>query len=259
MTGCVVLLTDFGTVDPYVGIMKGVITSINPSATIIDFTHSIKRHDIVQASFLLKKSFRFFPKEAVFVAVIDPGVGTSRQAISASADGYFFVGPDNGIFSHILDQAENKKIVRITNQKIMLTQISFTFHGRDVFAPAAAHLSSGLIGIEELGEVTDAYKKLSVPEPIIKENEIIGSVLFSDHFGNLITNIDEELLKNKKIKIIEAGSYKINEIKNTYGESPVGTISALIGSYGTLELAVNRGSASRLIGNSDKLFVTVKF
>lgn len=259
----IALLTDFGTTDPYVGVMKGVIHSICPQAQVIDLTHAVLPQQIRQAAFLLESSVSYFARGTVFLAVIDPGVGTARRSIAIGAGDYFFVGPDNGVFSYVCGKADKVRIVELTNSAYHLPLTSGTFHGRDVFAPVAAHLAGGVI-LEMLGEpVAD---KVDVPFPTlgIKSRHITGEVLHVDHFGNIITSIgflrwqsSERLtfeaafgdvggasLDAKRASVVVADGQKISPLRRTYGEAAPGDLMMLVSSAGFLELAVNQGSAA---------------
>jgi S-adenosylmethionine hydrolase len=238
-------MTDFGSKDHYAGVMKGVILGINPNARIVDVTHEIEKFNIFEAAFKLISYYTYFPRGTVHVVVVDPGVGGQRRPIAAEAGGYFFVGPDNGVFSPVIDSADNPRVVEITNTAYMLGNVSGTFHGRDIFAPAAAHLSSGA-GIYDLGTDAPRTVSLDIPEPSVKGNEISGVVLYVDSFGNLITNIPAEIVRPGST--VYAGRHRIDRISGSYGEAGKGELLAIIGSAGLLEISVNQGSAKELLG-----------
>lgn len=273
-TPAIALLTDFGTTDPYVGVMKGVIHSICPQAQVIDLTHAVLPQQIRQAAFLLEGSVSYFAPGTVFLVVIDPGVGTARRSIAIRAGGYFFVGPDNGVFSYVCREMETVRVVELTNSAYHLPLTSRTFHGRDVFAPVAAHLAYG-VRLEMLGEpVAD---RVDLPSPMlgIKSRHITGEVLHVDHFGNIITSIgflrwqsSERLtfeaafgdvggasLDAKRASVVVGDGQKISPLRRTYGEAAPGDLMMLVSSGGFLELAVNQGSAaSRLnVSIGDKI------
>ena len=258
----IVLLTDFGIDTPYVAQMKGVILDINPEARIIDLTHSISpprlgrgssprscfggagaiaSQNITEAVFLLKTSYRYFPKGTVFVVVVDPGVGTERRLVCLTNRlGYFFLAPDNGVLSEIGDGT----IREITNRKYWLPSVSRTFHGRDILAPVAAYLSKGL-NTSKLGPIIKTIKRLPLRSPEITDRTIRGEVVWIDRFGNLITNIPEKLVKGRNYAKIVINIKKkiIRKISRTYADKKPGSLIALIGSSGYLELAVNQDSA----------------
>ena len=241
----ITLTTDFGAGDHYVGVMKGVIAGINPSAVVIDITHGIEAYNIAEAAFKLHASYSYFPEGAIHVAVIDPGVGSARRAIAAEAGGYRFVGPDNGVFSMIFDKFGVDRMARITNPEFMLPTVSATFHGRDIFAPAAAHLSKG-IALEELGDVLTSYKSLDVPEAHDGGDVITGRAIYADRFGNLVTNIPGSVITNSAG--VRAGDVTINSLSVNYADGKEGELIALVGSSGFLEISVNKGSAFEFFG-----------
>jgi hypothetical protein len=246
-------MTDFGSRDHYAGVMKGVILGINPNARIVDITHEVEKYDIFEAAFKLLSYYTYFPQGTVHVAVVDPGVGGERRPIAVEAGGYFFVGPDNGLFSPVLDSVDNPRVVEITNAAYMLGNVSRTFHGRDIFAPAAAHLSSG-VDICELGDPAADPVSLDVPEPAVKGNEISGVVLYEDSFGNLVTNIPGGAIKPGSRVYVDG--YVLDRISGSYGEAGKGELLAIIGSAGLLEISVNQGSAKAFLG-AKRVYVRV--
>ena len=243
--GIITLTTDFGAGDHYVGVMKGVIAGINPSAVVIDITHGIEAYNIAEAAFKLHASYSYFPEGAIHVAVIDPGVGSARRAIAAEAGGYRFVGPDNGVFSMIFDKSGADQVVEIRNPEFMLSTVSATFHGRDIFAPAAALLSKG-IALEELGDVLTSYESLDIQEAHDGGDVMTGKAIYADRFGNLITNIPGAVVADSCI--IRAGDVTINSLSVSYTDGKEGELIALVGSSGFLEISVNKGSAFEFFG-----------
>ncbi len=244
MSSIITLTTDFGNRDHYVGSMKGVIYTINPDVTITDITHGIPAHDIFSAAYTLRSFIPYFPKETIHIVVVDPGVGSIRKPIVLEADEKFFVGPDNGVFACVMLEAESYRAYEISNPKYFLSAVSFTFHGRDIFAPAAAHLSLG-VPIEDLGKRLLKPFILEIQEPDIREEEIIGEVIYEDTFGNLITNIPGSMVdSNCRLYVCDI---LINGVCKSYSEAPEGELLAVIGSSGFIELSVNRGRASDLI------------
>ena len=253
MKRIITLTTDFCNRDHYVGSMKGVIYSINPDATITDITHEIPVHDIFSAAFTLRSFIPYFPKETINIVVVDPGVGSSRKPIALEADEKFFVGPDNGVFTYVILESESLRAYEISNPKYFLPDVSFTFHGRDIFAPVAAHLSLG-ISIEDLGErLLDPFI-LEIKEPEIGDREIVGEVIFEDTFGNLITNIPGSMIdSDSRLSVCDI---VINGVCKSYSQASEGELLAVIGSLGFLELSVNKGRASDLIRcRSRKVYV----
>lgn len=249
----ITLLTDFGINDEYVGVMKGVILSVNPDATIIDITHQIDPQDLVQAAYLIKASYKYFPKGTVHVVVVDPGVGSNRAIVALKFTEYIFLGPDNGVLTLLTKEKKPDTIIRVDNSSYFLESVSQTFHGRDIFAPVAAHLSRG-VAITKLGTPIDQRDlvRLSIKKPFIsKTGELIGTIVSVDRFGNLITNISLEdldklgsLEQGEKL-IIRIGNKQIKSLAKSYQSVKPQTPLAIIGSRGLLEIAVNCGSAKR--------------
>jgi len=250
LPGIITLLTDFGFGDPYAGIMKGVILSINPDARIIDISHQTKPGSVYQAAGLLQEAYPFFPKGTIHVAVVDPGVGGDRRPVLVKTKDHFFIGPDNGLFWPIIKTNHQAEIAHLTETKFFLSDISNTFHGRDIFAPVAAHVSLGVDPLK-MGPVINNPVPLHLPTPEQKGNHLLGQVMRVDHFGNLITNIhikDMEKLLGTEPPIIKIGKLIIKGVRNTYSEVNTGETLALIGSSGYLEIAVNQGRACDCIG-----------
>ncbi|MDR4509663.1 MAG: SAM-dependent chlorinase/fluorinase [Candidatus Brocadiaceae bacterium] len=245
----IALLTDFGAQDAYVGIMKGVIAAINPQSSIIDICHSIPPQDIFQGAYLLYTAYKYFPKDTIHVAVVDPGVGSERDIVCVHTKDYLFLAPDNGILGFILPHERPQTIVRITNKKYFLPSPSTTFHGRDIFAPVAAHLSLG-VKLQQLGIETDHLNTLCLPMPRKKrKGGIEGEVIAIDRFGNLITNITKDYLKGLKCPQrnigILIGKRKITGLGKSYAEANIGMPLALFGSSGFLEVSINQGNAGK--------------
>jgi S-adenosylmethionine hydrolase len=242
----ITLTTDFGEADWFVGTMKGVILGTLPRAQIVDITHAVAAGDIRAAAFALAASYRFFPRGTVHLAVVDPGVGSSRRAIAVESRDYLFVGPDNGVLSFALAREKIRAVHPITNEGIFLQPTSNTFHGRDVFAPVAARLSKGL-PIEKVGPSTEEFVKLKWPEPHRGKNSISGEIVYIDRFGNAITNIDHEAVPAP----VESGCEifmrrkRLCALKRFYQAVPRGKPVAVFGSSGLLELALNGGPAAR--------------
>lgn len=254
----IALLTDFGLRDPYAGVMKGVIASINPDAPVIDITHDIQPQNIPQASFILKKTYRYFPSGTIFVCVVDPGVGSTRKALAVKTRNYFFIAPDNGLLADTLEEKEVGTIVEIKNTRYLLTTVSNTFHGRDIFAPAAAHLSHG-IPIKDLGPRVFSYQGMDFPEVFVGKYMVRGKAVYADHYGNLITNIDAHYLKDREIHAVRFRNYELKRINRTYDESLPGELLAVVGSFDTLEISVNHGSAASLLSESQGMDVEIWF
>jgi len=243
----ITLLTDFGLRDAYVGVMKGVIAGIAPNVRIIDLTHGIPPQDIRAAGFCLLTAYPFFPQETIHVAVVDPGVGTERRAVAIALAEAVLVGPDNGIFTGLLQQQVVKSAVALDRSEFWLSvRPEFTFHGRDIFAPAAAHLASGA-ALSRLGTPIDpdTLVRLELPAWAETEGGFSGNIQYADAFGNLVTNIPGSLVAGKMWKIKTADL----EIpgKKTYEDVPSGALLALAGSHGFLEIAANSGNARVLL------------
>lgn len=269
----ITILTDFGTFDPYVGVMKGVIASIADDVKIIDLTHNVPKYNIKKGALILLFSGKYFPKDTIHLVVIDPGVGSERLPILIKTKNFYLVGPDNGVLSPLAKYDEIEKIITLENEKYFLNEISKTFHGRDIFAPVAAHIANG-VPITNFGnEINEikSLKKFFYSEGKIKgSNEIICNVIDIDNFGNIITNVSENQLftvinslkkiKQKKLdrrikinlKISKGSEFKEHQsiskldfpFKSTYSQVKKGEYLSLIGSHGNLEFSQNQGNAS---------------
>ena len=263
-SGIITLLTDFGLSDAYTSMMKGVILSINRNIRLVDVTHCVAVGSIFQGAGILKETFSYFPDGTVHVAVVDPGVGSTRRAMALKAAGHFFVGPDNGIFWPIIKDNKDAEIIELSEKKYFMPHVTSTFHGRDIFAPAAAHISLG-IEIGQLGLPLTDPEELTLPQPYQKDDILKGEITRIDNFGNLITNITSEdiirFLGNEK-PVIHLCDYEIIGISETYSDREKGELLALINSTNHLEVAVNLGKASeylkkesdRIIGTRVKVF-----
>ena len=245
----ITLLTDFGTKDYYVASMKGVILSINPDCTIVDITHEVIPHDIRGAALILANTYSYFPKGTIHLSVVDPGVGSSRKPVLLVTPNYFFVGPDNGLFTLVTQREEVKQAVALTRKEYFLPKVSMTFHGRDIFAPVAAHLSLG-ISPNAFGYKTKSLRKLGIRRPVIKDGKLLGEILHIDTFGNLVSNIDGEkfsrFIRGRPF-VIQAGRKAIRGLKRGYWEGKEGEPIVLIGSGGFLEISVREGNAQKML------------
>ncbi len=249
-SGIITLTTDFGLVDPYLAMMKGVILSINGKARIVDISHNIMAGSIIQAAGMIRETFTFFPEGTVHAVVVDPGVGSGRRLIALEAAGHIFVGPDNGIFWPVITDFKKTVIIHLTEERYFSRSITPTFHGRDVFAPVAAHISLG-IDPAKMGPVIKDPVKLSSPRSHKIANVLYGQVMRVDNFGNLITNISNEDIKNflKQSKpIIQIGDFEIKRLDHIYSDVEKGEPLALIDSSNLLEIAVNLGRATEYVG-----------
>jgi len=254
----ITLITDFGSLGPYVGSMKGVMLSINPGLKIIDISHNVSPQNVEEAAFILKHAYSFFPVGTIHVVVVDPGVGTGRPILAVQTDHYTFLAPDNGVLKYIFDENSRIGVFKVTNKKLFLKRVSSTFHGRDIFAPVAAHLSKG-IPIETVGEPFTEYIRGEVKRPAVGPHRISGEIIYIDRFGNGITNIGEDLLGEKKKLQILVRDTIIKNLSTTYSDVPNGEVLALIGSSGTLEISVSHGNAKGQFGISAGDPVTVTF
>ena len=248
----ITLTTDFGQADGYVGTLKGVILGICPQATLVDLTHEIPPQNVRQASYVLKVAAPYYPPGTIHVVVVDPGVGGARRPLAMQTPTAFFVGPDNGVFTPILLQEtlyrKPPAIVHLNQPRYWLPVVSQTFHGRDIFAPVAAHLANG-VSLGALGtQITDAVV-LNVPRPARKPGgSIAGEVVYVDRFGNLITNIPASWLMPEGSWAFEIRQKHINSLSPNYAAVPAGTLLALISSEETLEIAQREGSAAHMLG-----------
>ena len=250
------LLTDFGLEDPYVGIMKGVILSRAPAAAIVDLTHQVDPQDLTAAAFLIDGAYCWFPMHSVHVIVVDPGVGGSRAIVAMAAAGHFFLAPDNGVLTRILDSGPVEALVHVENPEFFIHPVSRTFHGRDIFAPVAAHMALGraLSDFGPQASVAD-LKRLDLPVPYESDTDagavLVGTVIGIDRFGNLITNLDEARLRSfvpdpeTAGLSVHIGGHAVHGLARSYQAAAPGELLAIIGSRGYLEISVNTGDASR--------------
>lgn len=242
----ITLLSDFGSCDYFVGAVKGVMLSLNPEISFVDISHEIPPQDIFTGAFTLGQAYSFFPQGTIHFAVVDPGVGTARKALAATAAGHYFVAPDNGILTCIMEANEDFVAYEITADHYFRKPVSATFHGRDVFAPVAAWISRG-IELHQLGPVLQSPVRLQIPAlKRVRDALIQGTVLAVDRFGNLITNLKTEDL-SMPFRML-AGQREITALRKTYGEGTPGELIVVPGSAGFLEIAVTGGSAAAMLG-----------
>jgi S-adenosylmethionine hydrolase len=264
----IALITDYGYRDPYVGVVKGVIKSINPDAEIVDLTHGIERHNVLEAAVMLAVSAEYFPPGTIFVVVVDPGVGGLRKAIVVETTHYVLVGPDNGCLTLLAEKDGVKRVIDISRTKYRLPVVSHTYHGRDIFAPVAAWISRG-VPLEELGEEIsyEDLVKLSIERPNVDINSkaMRGRVLYIDVFGNVMTNITSGEVSELNLKLgvkllIRVDSKSaVCTYETTFSKVPVGDFVCYVNSWGYLEVAVNMGSAAEKlrVKQGDVVFLTV--
>lgn len=251
------LLTDFGTQDHYAGALRGAVLAAVPEAQVVDLTHEVPPHDLRAGALALEAAYTAFPAGAAFVAVVDPGVGSERRGVAVAAGGYFFVGPDNGLFTPILGAFPEARVHEITNAGLFRHQVAPTFHARDVFGPVAARLAAGM-PLEEVGPPIPDPVTLALPRPKrLAAGSWQGEVIHVDRFGGLVTSIAREdfaemlaAVAGDPSELLVLVEDAVLPIVRTYAEVAEGEPCALVGSAGRLEIAVNRGSAARVIGAS---------
>jgi S-adenosylmethionine hydrolase len=245
----VALLSDFGLRDHYVGAMKGVVLSGCPEATLVDITHDVPAHDVAAGALTLAAAFRYFPSGSVFLAVVDPGVGSARRRLAAEGGGYRFVGPDNGLLSLALDEIGAYTVVELADRGYVRRPSSPTFDGRDWFAPAAARLAAGG-GLADLGPELETIERIAIARPRLEVGVLEGQVVSVDRFGNLITNLDRPSIDRLALPAprIVVRDLVVDGIVSTYADVVPGAFCALVGSSGRLEIARRGGSAAAALG-----------
>jgi S-adenosylmethionine hydrolase len=254
----ITLLTDFGLDDAYVGVMKGVILRINPDIRVVDLTHAVPPQQILAGAFILCNAVGFFPDGTIHLAVVDPGVGSARRPILIETDRGLLVGPDNGVLCPAAAVMGRRHARVLANEELFLHPVSHTFHGRDVFAPAAAHLACGVTP-EKVGPVLDAIVELQLPVPRRNGAAIAGEVVHVDRFGNLVTNISADALPRFPARqvCVSISTTPIGTLLATYSAAAEGAPLALLGSWGTVEIAVRNGSAAKMFAAGPGTPVTV--
>jgi len=257
----ITLTTDYGINDQLVGVMKGVILSINPEVNVVDITHGVLPHDILDGALTIGQAYRHFPPKTIHVVVVDPGVGTQRRPILVASDQHYFVAPDNGVLSSVYDQTEALYVWNIISEHYFRQPVSKTFHGRDIFAPVAAWLSKSW-QTSAFGEQVSDFVRFAIPKPKAAGDTMKGIVLRVDQFGNLITNFKAEdvpaLASGNGKCTIKAGSASISKIVSTFAEGENGEPVGVIGSSGYLEICINKTSAARTLGVGRGAEVTVE-
>lgn len=244
----IAMLTDFGTRDHYAGVMKGVVLSICPDATIIDLSHDLPAHDIPFAAWELAATYKYFPAGTIFLVVVDPGVGTARRGLAADAGDWKFVAPDNGVLTGVFHEIAPKKVVELTERKYARPTVSRTFEGRDRFAPAAAWLAKG-IQLPALGRPVSDYQLLTLPTPLLDGATLRGEIVRLDRFGNVITNLDRKTCEKLGSAMeIQVGGQVLTRVVATYSDIGRGDLAALYGSTDHLEFAAQAASAAERLG-----------
>ncbi len=254
----ITLMTDFGIKDGNVGVMKGVIWSLAPDARIADLSHHISPQNVREAALILARSAPYFPPETIHLVVVDPGVGTERRPLAARIGAHYFVGPDNGLLTLLLEREADTEFIHLDRPGYWLPDISSVFHGRDIFAPCAAHLARG-VPLSELGSPIADPVRLDFPRPQDIPGGLRGEIIHIDHFGNLSTNIRREHLQGRMDLAVRCGAVEVQGLVRTFGERPPGELVSLYGSTGNLLLCVVNGSAAQRLGARPGDAVEVKF
>jgi S-adenosylmethionine hydrolase len=248
-TPVITLTTDFGTSDHFVGVMKGVMLGICPNAHVVDISHEVRPFEITEGAFVISQAYQYFPKKTVHLVVVDPGVGTTRRPILMEAGGHYFVGPDNGVFSMVFTR-EKAKVREITAERYFLQPVSRTFHGRDIFAPTAAHLAAG-VRPAQFGPLVEDYLRMELEHPPrTGKRAWTGVILKIDRFGNLITNFHMGDFPDIRTKPFEmhVGVEKVHRLALNYTDTESGEVFVIVGSSGYLEIAANQASAAKALG-----------
>jgi len=247
----ITLTTDYGTSDHLVGVLKGVILKINPDVTIVDITHEVTPFDLLDGALAVASAYPYFPPRTIHVVVVDPGVGTERRPLLVSGQNQYFVAPDNGVLSGVFEKEQNFVVRHLTSEHYFVQPISKTFHGRDVFAPVAGWLSKHWQPASMGEEITD-FKRFAMPKPKEANEGLKGVVLKVDSFGNLMTNFRAEDLPAEapeKGKVqLQVGTHPVTRLVPTFASGNAGEAVAFVGSSGYVEIAVNKGSASKALG-----------
>ncbi|MEE9225855.1 MAG: SAM-dependent chlorinase/fluorinase [Bacteroidota bacterium] len=246
----IVLLTDFGNKDGYSGIMKGVIRALHPRASIIDLSHEIEPQNVREAAFVLWQSYKYFPKGSIFVVVVDPGVGTKRKIVCLKSREYLFLAPDNGVLNYLLTERRSFSAVEVVNEQLFLKNVSTTFHGRDIFAPVAAALANGL-NLRKLGPPlrVGSTQKPFIELDLSKSADYVGSVIYIDRFGNVITNfrMSRNIRKEGRITL-RIQKTTVTRLKISFAETPDGKPFCYADSSGLLSVAISKGNAAASFG-----------
>lgn len=259
-SGVITLTSDFGSRDPFVGVMKGCILARFAAARLIDLTHEVCAHWPAEAGFWLARSYGWFPPGTVHVAVVDPGVGTDRDIVLLASRGHLLLAPDNGLLAPVQHSDAAAVAWRLTPQgktRCGIGRASATFHGRDIFAPLAAELAAGRLTADQVGEPIAELVPSWLDEPIVTDDRIAGAIVTIDHFGNLITNIDSGMLASFREPVVHAGNLVL-VMRRTYGDCHPGVALALVNSFGVIEIAVAEGRAAEVLGLSRGAPVVVR-
>ncbi len=250
-TRIVTLTTDFGGADHFAGAMRGVILGVNPAAQVVDLCNSVNSFDVLDGALMIAQGYRYFPPDTIHLVVVDPGVGSARRPLLVTTSKHYFIAPDNGVLSLVMDREERVSVRHITSEHYFLHPVSNTFHGRDVFAPCAGWLSKG-VEAEKFGEEITDYARFQLPKPkMISEHTLKGAVLKVDKFGNLITNLTPEnapavFAEGATVRITVGEAAVSAGIRSAYAEGQAGELFGVLNSMGFLEIACKRGAASQL-------------
>jgi S-adenosylmethionine hydrolase len=246
----VTLTTDFGSADHFVGTMRGVILGVNPAAQVVDLCNAVNSFDVLDGALTIAQAYRYFPADTIHLVVVDPGVGSARRPLLVATSRHYFIAPDNGVLSLVMEQEERVSVRHITAEHYFLQPVSNTFHGRDIFAPCAGWMSKG-VEAEKFGDEVTDYVRFSLPKPkMIAEHTLKGAVLKVDKFGNLITNLTPEnapglFAANARFRIT-VGQSAVTEIQSSYAQGRPGELFGVLNSMGFLEIACNRGAATQV-------------
>lgn len=246
MSNIIALLTDFGDKDGFTGTVKGVIYTIAPEVKVVDITHHVNPQDINAASWILASSYKYFPAGTIFVCVVDPGVGSSRKQILVKIHDYYFIGPDNGFLTRIINDIDPQLVISLDNPEYWLNNVKQTFHGRDIFGPVAAYLAKSNKDINTFGTQipSETLIRLQLHKPYKDSKKIYGSVVYVDHFGNLVTDIPDGWITNTNV-LVSVGRAKLKGLQSAYSNVDIGQPMAIIGSDGFLEVSINCGNAAQ--------------
>ena len=249
-SGVITLTTDFGLTDPFVGVMKGQVLTRYPAARLVDLTHEIEAHWPAEAGFWLARAFRYFPSGTVHVAVVDPGVGSSRAIAAVAGEGHMFLAPDNGLLAPVVE-ALNMPVVRQVTDAVLrsigVAEVSATFHGRDIFAPLAAEIAAGRLAPPDVGPPATDFVPGWLEAPVVATGHVSGSIVTIDHFGNLITNVEATHMRLLHEAVVRVGGHEL-PLRRTYTDVRPGDYLALVNSFGVLEIARAERSAAEGLG-----------
>jgi S-adenosylmethionine hydrolase len=250
-SGVITMTTDFGHKGPFAAVMRGVILTRNPDAQVIDLAHDIPPQWPPEAGFWISRAYPYFPRGTIHMAIVDPGVGTEREILIVEHDGHVFIAPDNGLLAPLLDHAENPRVWQLDMNRLTslnLAKPSDTFHGRDIFAPVAAELAAGRLSLTAIGKSVSEWTPGWLDDPEVTAGKVSGTIITIDAFGNLISNIDQSLIKDFREPVAHIAGNQVPML-TTYGRAKPGALLALVNSFGVIEIAKSEGSAADGIGS----------